>query len=281
MKKINLNIDDQSILDNLYTSSSNLVTDFQCREDHFLKIRYRQYLAYANKHKLYTLPETSNMHTSRKETFKKLYLSKIVALNYIRKYREETSYKICSLCGSPSAGTLDHFLPQDKYSEFSIFSKNLIPACKCNSSKNKKISMMYHPQFFNFLGNRLYIIKFEIFNNCINFHSIQPTIKSNHKYYQLINSHLVNHILKCVKGFKNEMRTRLQSLYDTPHMHIFALDSVKITSKNQLKKIILQQLKRENEKFQTPNSWDSIILASFLQDNIFSILFDRIRIIQQ
>lgn len=277
MKKINLNIDDQTILANLYTSTSNLVIDLRVREEFFLKNRYMQYLAYAQKNKLYILPQTLNMHKVRKETFKNLYSSKLIALNYINKYRTETSYKTCSLCGSPSAGTLDHFLPQDSYSEFSIFSKNLIPACKCNSSKNKNINMMYHPQFFDFLDNRLYVLKFQFFDNAINFLSIEPTIKSNHKYFQIVNSHLENHILKCVKGFKNEMRTRLQSLYDTPQTHIFALDSVEVTSKNQLKKIICQQLKRENQKFSTPNSWDSLILSSFLQRNIFEIFYNRVK----
>lgn len=280
MKKVNLNVDDQSILQNLYKSTSKLVIDFKSREDNFLKIRYTQYLAYANNHKLYVLPKTLNMHKIRKETFKNLYSSKLVALDYIDKYRTETNYKTCSLCGSPAAGTLDHFLPQDTYSEFSIFSKNLIPACKCNSSKNKNINMMYHPQFFDLLNKHLYVIKFKIFENAINFQSIEPTIKSNHEYFNIVNSHLINHILKCVKGFNNEMRTRLQSLYDTPKTYIFALDSVTITSKNQLKKIIIDQLNRENQKFKTPNSWDSLILASFLNKSVFSIFYNRILEIQ-
>lgn len=280
MKQINLNIDDNTILNNLYNSSSDLVKDLKQREDFFLKHRYNQYLAYARKQKLNILPITPYMHSNRVDVFKKLYSSKLVALKYIDTFRKETSFKTCSLCGSPAAGTLDHFLPQDIYPEFSIYSKNLVPACKCNSSKNKNITMMYHPQFFNFLNNRLYILNFEIFQNSINYLSIEPTIKTSHPFYQLVNSHLENHILKCVIGFDNEMRTQLQSLFDTPQTYLFALDSVKITSKQMLRQIIRRQLNRENEKFKTPNSWNSLILASFLKKEVFPLFYARIRQIQ-
>ncbi|AVH14718.1 hypothetical protein [Acinetobacter indicus] len=276
MKKINLNIDDIAILHNLYSSKSKLVADFKDREDFFLKHRYKMYIVFAEKRKLSTLPRTPYFHRQRAQIFESLYSSGLSSLKYIKEYRQRNSYKVCSLCGSPAAGTLDHFLPKDTYPEFSIFSKNLIPACKCNFSKNKNISMIYHPQFFDFIENRLYYIDFLIVNNSINYRGIKLNIKPSHPYYKLIESHLKNHILKCVDGFEDEMRIRLQSLYDTPKTYIFALDSVTISSKQQLKKIIHNQLKRENQKFQTPNSWDSLILASFLKKEVFNDFFLRV-----
>ncbi|WP_156188858.1 hypothetical protein [Acinetobacter indicus] len=68
----------------------------------------------------------------------------------------------------------------------------------------------------------------------------------------------------------------MQQSHDTPKTYIFALDSVTISSKQQLKKIIHNQLKRENQKFQTPNSWDSLILASFLKKEVFNDFFLRV-----
>ncbi|MEN8415941.1 hypothetical protein [Acinetobacter radioresistens] len=280
MKKVNLGIDDISILNDLYLSTSKLVVNLKDREDFFLKHRYRMYISFAEKQKLSNLPKIPYFHKQRAQIFESLYSSKLSSLNYIKQYRKTTSYKVCSLCGSPAAGTLDHFLPKDIYPEFSIFSKNLIPACKCNFSKNKNISMIYHPQFFDFLENRLYYIDFLIINDSVNYRGIKMNIKPNHPYYKLIESHLVNHILKCVDGFENEMRTRLQSLYDTPQTCIFALDSVVTSlSKQQLRKIIHNQLKRENEKFQTPNSWDSLILSSFLKKEVFNQFFLRVNTI--
>ncbi|MDN8228391.1 MULTISPECIES: hypothetical protein [Acinetobacter calcoaceticus/baumannii complex] len=276
MKKINLDVDDISILNSLYSSTSKLVDNFKDREDYLLKHRYKMYVAFAERSKLSKLRCIPYFNKRRAKIFQDLYSSELVSLRYIKDYRKNTSYKVCSLCGSPAAGTLDHFLPKDIYPEFSIFSKNLIPACKCNFSKNKNINMIYHPQFFDFLENRLYHIDFSIINNCINYKSIEVNIKTNHPYYTLIKSHLINHILKCVDGFENEMRTRLQSLYDTPNTHIYALDSVKKVSKQQLRKIIHNQLKRENEKFKTPNSWESLILSSFLRKDVFNELFIRV-----
>lgn len=276
MKKVNLGIDDISILNDLYLSKSKLVVDLKDREDFFLKHRYRMYISFAEKQKLSNLPKVVCFHKQRVEIFKSLYSSGLSSLNYIKEYRKTTSYQVCSLCGSPAAGTLDHFLPKDIYPEFSIFSKNLIPACKCNFSKNKNISMIYHPQFFNFLDNRLYGVDFSIVNGSVNYKSIKINLKPTHAYYNLIESHLINHILQCVNGFEDQMRIRLQSLYDTPKTYIFALDSVTKVSKQQLKKIIHNQLKRENEKFHTPNSWDSLILSSFLEKEVFHELFLRV-----
>ncbi|NTF10609.1 HNH endonuclease [Agrobacterium rubi] len=58
----------------------------------------------------------------------------------IRRIRSTPNLKCCPMCGSPMTGTLDHYLPKEHYPEFSIFSKNLIPACPaCNSSVKKEI----------------------------------------------------------------------------------------------------------------------------------------------
>ncbi|MFI9007010.1 HNH endonuclease [Actinosynnema sp. NPDC053489] len=43
----------------------------------------------------------------------------------------------CPMCGERQASTLDHYLPRDKYPEFSILALNLIPACMdCNHRKS-------------------------------------------------------------------------------------------------------------------------------------------------
>lgn len=43
---------------------------------------------------------------------------------------------MCPMCGEGQVSTLDHYLPKEKFPEFSILASNLIPACSdCNHNK--------------------------------------------------------------------------------------------------------------------------------------------------
>lgn len=45
---------------------------------------------------------------------------------------------VCQYCGYNSTDTFDHYLPKEKYPEFSVHCKNLIPCCgRCNRNKNE------------------------------------------------------------------------------------------------------------------------------------------------
>jgi len=55
----------------------------------------------------------------------------------------------CVFCACITAGTLDHYLPQNNYSEFSAFAPNLVPACDpCQRHKGTKAG---HRPAFQFL----------------------------------------------------------------------------------------------------------------------------------
>lgn len=46
----------------------------------------------------------------------------------------------CPFCGISESSTIDHYLPKEKYPEFSIFPKNLVPCCAvCNTRKLDRI----------------------------------------------------------------------------------------------------------------------------------------------
>ncbi|MEW5768818.1 MAG: HNH endonuclease signature motif containing protein [Pseudomonadota bacterium] len=46
----------------------------------------------------------------------------------------------CPFCGISESSTLDHYLPKERYPEFSIFPKNLVPSCAvCNTRKRDRI----------------------------------------------------------------------------------------------------------------------------------------------
>ena len=46
----------------------------------------------------------------------------------------------CPFCSISESSTLDHYLPKERYPEFSVFPKNLIPSCAvCNTRKRDRI----------------------------------------------------------------------------------------------------------------------------------------------
>jgi 5-methylcytosine-specific restriction endonuclease McrA len=80
---------------------------------------------------------------------------------HIKKIRSLDFEGGCPVCGSLSRGDVDHYLPKSIFPEFSIFSLNLVPACKhCNSTEKgdvyrgeKKPTRFIHP-YFDDLGDR-------------------------------------------------------------------------------------------------------------------------------
>lgn len=46
----------------------------------------------------------------------------------------------CPFCGISESSTVDHYLPKEKYPEFSVFPKNLVPSCAvCNTRKRDRV----------------------------------------------------------------------------------------------------------------------------------------------
>lgn len=46
----------------------------------------------------------------------------------------------CPFCGISESSTLDHYLPKERYPEFSVFPENLVPSCAvCNTRKRDRI----------------------------------------------------------------------------------------------------------------------------------------------
>lgn len=75
-------------------------------------------------------------------------------------------HSCCPMCGSGATGTLDHYLPKEEFSEFSIFTKNLVPACGvCNSgSKGRTYKGQFsgqrfiHPYFDTIAKNPIWLV---------------------------------------------------------------------------------------------------------------------------
>ncbi len=78
----------------------------------------------------------------------------------------QLSPNVCPMCGSLKTGTADHYLPKTDFPEYSFFSKNLIPACDCNTKRGEQLSgpgvdeYVMHPFFEPLMSQRIVTIKF-------------------------------------------------------------------------------------------------------------------------
>lgn len=67
----------------------------------------------------------------------------------------------CPFCGGDGARTIEHYLPQASYPEFSVYSLNLLPSCgSCNSKRNSlnahgAATSPLHPYFDKHILNKL------------------------------------------------------------------------------------------------------------------------------
>lgn len=86
--------------------------------------------------------------------FRALYERPPKALSFIAGMRGMEG--ACPVCGGDRPATLDHYLPQGSYAEFSFYASNLVPACsRCNTVRQAKLKGVVagqrpvHPYFDN------------------------------------------------------------------------------------------------------------------------------------
>ena len=190
-------------------------------------------------------------------------------LGFLDTYRRKLSPTICPMCGGPGTGTLDHYLPKEKYSEFSLFSKNLIPSCSCNTLRKSTVrgvaspERVIHPCYDDFLDERLYKA---VFNG--NFKTPRITvdvIDDTHTQIEILRFHLKEVILK------NHILDWLDKTWGTLSLRPHALfnmflpeGEVDIT---ELKVCIEKYVKVKDAEYETPNNWWSIFYVGLLSDD--------------
>lgn len=63
------------------------------------------------------------------------------AFSYIEKWARKPGSVSCPYCGRKGLGTIDHYLPQEHFAVFSVYSPNMIPACQaCQLNKRSRYS---------------------------------------------------------------------------------------------------------------------------------------------
>lgn len=92
---------------------------------------------------------------------KSLYDRPTSALAHIETIRLKGSPLVCPMCGGQGVNTLDHILHKSEYPELYLFSRNLVPACPCNSKRSttyagtKAGERILHPYYDDILKQRL------------------------------------------------------------------------------------------------------------------------------
>ena len=189
-------------------------------------------------------------------------------LSFLAKIRDEGSPDVCPMCGSLKTGTLDHYLPKTYYPEFAIYSKNLIPACDCNTLRkdsyrgDSPTERPLHPYYHSCLENRLY-------RAGISGDFLYPTITITTCCGPIadllsVQFHL-EIIIKKTRVVK-WLESKWAKLIERPDVMIRNLPDGQITV-DQLIDALEFTLFNYDEEHDTPNNWHSFFYAGILAWN--------------
>lgn len=200
----------------------------------------------------------------------KNYASPPNSLLHIAKIRA-SSPRVCPMCGSPKTTSLDHLLPKEDYPEFSIFSKNLVPACDCNSKRGKATknqltgARVLHPYFDCCMLERQLSCSI---SPRLRFPQVDIAIAYANPTDPLITS-IKFHYDKVVKpsGLIGWLESQWSSLVDYPGGVIHTLPQERITTADELRGYLEDALQRYDRSHGTPNNWYSIFVHGLLESD--------------
>ncbi|CAD7713581.1 hypothetical protein LMG31884_06800 [Xanthomonas hydrangeae] len=196
--------------------------------------------------------------------------------DYIPVLREYAEALTCPMCGSPSCGTLDHLMPKEYFPEFSLYSRNLVPACLCNSKRKSTFkssdgSRILHPYFDAILSQRLI--------GCVfNDHEKAPSLRIfnklplAHPEFGSVQFHIDKVVLRT--GLKKALRRDWAKLMRKPSTIIRDL---KITphSHGSLIQILERELATLDDSYESLNNWSSIFVGGLLAPHTSAWLFQQ------
>lgn len=199
-------------------------------------------------------------------------------LAHITEMRESTEHLVCPMCGSMHSGTLDHYLPKDSFPIFATFSKNLVPACKCNSKRGQILlgsnagERILHPYYDTCLQDRLIKAQFNDLGEVPSV-SIALTIPITHPNYAAVNFHVQKIVLR--SAIRKYLADRWSSMFRKPSLVVRAL-SKNIATLSELKDILLSELDALDDLHKGKNNWNSIFVSGLLDPPVLTWLTDRL-----
>lgn len=173
----------------------------------------------------------------------------------------------CPFCQISESSTLDHYLPKERYPEFSVLPQNLIPCCSnCNThkralilDKNTNIRFFIHP-YYDVIPNINFIkLHISFINNKL---TLSYSVYNNGNLTAAQYSHLKNHFdkLNLAERFRKASLVELAGMYDS--ISRFArLGAIRLSS----------ELLKESIKYSAwgVNYWRNLLFHELANNQIF------------
>lgn len=201
-------------------------------------------------------------------------------LAHIKEMRESTEHLVCPMCGSMHSGTLDHYLPKNGFPSFSVFSMNLVPACKCNSKRKETLTgananeRVLHPYFDACLGERLVRADFDDLSDVPRV-SIELMITNTHPDYPAISFHVQSIVQRsAIQAYQAD---RWSSLFRKPSLVIRAFEK-NVESQAEVENILENEREALDDLHKGKNNWNSVFVSGLLHPPVVSWLTDRLSV---
>ncbi|MDX6043008.1 hypothetical protein [Scandinavium lactucae] len=242
-------------------------------QDAFILNAYKEYIK--NKGFL-NVNSCGTLSGSIAEALKYYYKEPVKCISIIDEIRAANANSLCSMCGSMHSGTLDHVLPKESYPEFAVFTKNLVPACKCNTFKSTTISnaaghRMLHPYFDNVLCERLIRAEFTNLGQTPTI-DVKIIIDPRSSDFNNVKYHLDNVVIKNdIKGYLSQ---QWESFYLYPELIVRGLNKSLFTYDDALN-LLIRELSLLDEKHKGKNNWNSVFVAGLIHPDVIEwILYE-------
>lgn len=224
-----------------------------------------------------TLVQNHTINAAAAAFLKGHYASPPADLAHITKMRESTEHLVCPMCGSMHSGTLDHYLPKNGFPIFSVFSKNLVPACKCNSKRSETLlganpgERVLHPYFDDCLGERLVCARFEDLGEVPRV-SLVLLIPSTHPLHSAIAFHVRSIVQR--SAVVRYLADRWSSLFRKPSLVVRAF-AENITTQAEVQVLLEAERDSLDDLHKGKNNWNSIFVNGLLDPIVVAWLASR------
>jgi hypothetical protein len=200
----------------------------------------------------------------RKETLINLYSSPAMESIHgaaIATLRART-LQLCPSCGEEGApNTLDHYLPKERYPEFSILPHNLLPMCDtCQTSKGTKTVDELHRRIFihcyydEFVDRQIVDLRIGVPFSAPASIMLEPTEALAPEDADLVRRHL--------QGL--EIVNRYHRFFRSEYLHLFRL--VNMMRNNGQNVVEFLRIFREGERIRSVNSWRHVFYGGVLSN---------------
>ncbi|HDI3207138.1 TPA: hypothetical protein PMB08_002611 [Vibrio cholerae] len=203
----------------------------------------------------------------------------------------KSSPEACPMCGGFKPSTLDHVLPKEDFPVWSIFSKNLVPACSCNSVRGTALkgsavtqARVLHPYFDDCLSERLLTTRFSHDQDFKWIKAELDYVVTSHPDIASIKYHVKHIVLK--NGIDLWLRAQMNRLKEFPANVIKGLPRKRAVDVARLNVVLDELLESYDGQCGSLNNWNSILIhgllnAAFLHTWIVQRHNDSVRERQQ